>query len=411
MKRASVPWIEIALALTALIALAATARISAARQQAAAPRYDTHSTYDRHAGGYSAWYALLQREGLQVARFERRPAYLPSSVKTFVLAPSASPPPLGLAASPAVHYKPVDYSSLAAWVKSGGRLVFISDFAPAYSALGLPPIDKLAQARDEALPISLSWIDARVRAIAGSGAARIPWSAPARVVPVLGDSKGAVVAYYLFGRGRIIVATDPMIFTNAAIARADNSRLAFDLGAAGRQGIVAFDEWTHGHDSGDSLWRILPTPIRAALYIAATALGLLLIGTSLRFGPAVAIVENPDRTSSEYLDSMATLLERGHAARLAIRDLVGAAIRTAATAAGVADSAPIETIARRLPNGFGGVRREADLLDLGRLTTYVRPTDGELLRAARVSLSLRKEYTRDGPIGIGRRPAAAKRFR
>jgi len=174
---------------------------------------------------------------------------------------------------------------------------------------------------------------------------------------------------------------------------------------AGTGGVVAFDEYVHGYVSGMSWWTILPKPVRAALIIVLSGLSLLLIGTALRFGPTARLPENTERTSAEYLSSMAQLLARGRAARKAMRDLIDVTLNQIAVALGLSDQASLAQIARSVQSSENGQARAAQLQELGRLRALNAPTDNDLLRAAQLCASLRKEYSRYGRIGFGRRAA------
>ncbi|MDQ2818342.1 MAG: DUF4350 domain-containing protein [Candidatus Eremiobacteraeota bacterium] len=403
------PWLETLLTLSALVALGLLARLHASNQQAAA-YVDTHSSYDVRSGGYAAWYEMLRREGVRVERFERRPAYLDAATDALILAPPAAAPG-DLRAASAWGYEPVDYAALAGWVSRGGRLIFVSDHTAAAPALRLPHTVRSARAKDAAVRVFWTPLAARVSHVAGRGDARIALGATGAAVPVLGDAAGAVMVQYRLGRGRVIALTDPTLFTNGEVGKADNARLAYDIAAVGPRGVTAFEEWSHGHAAGDSLWGILPPPMRSGLSIAALALGLVLVGTGWRFGPATKLHENVDRTSFEYLDSMATLLARGRAGRIAIGDLVGAQITAAARDVGLPATASFQTLVERVARGPDGLGRAAALADLHRLAAYAHPTDDEVVRAARIALSLRKGYRKDEPIRVGRRPTAAYRTR
>ena len=379
------------------------------REVARAPRYDTFSSYDTHAGGYRAWYELMAREGARVERFERRPAFLDDSVGTLIAAPNQTEFLMRSQNTGDTTGAPqaIDFENLRAWVKRGGRLVWVTD-GSWDSGLGVAYVGEKGPVHDEAVSVAASPLTAGVSSVSGSSKLRIAFGESASGLPLVADGGGSVVAAYKLGKGAIIVVTDQSLFTNSRIANADNARLAFALAHAST-GSVAFDEYVHGYAAGSSWWTILPAPVRIASVIVLCGLLLLLAGVTLRFGPIARPPENAERTSAEYLSSVAALLARGHAARKAVRDLVTTTLHDVAHGVGLSEQASLSTLAARLRFGEDGARRADELVELDRLGGLDRPSDKDLVRAALLSASLRKEFTRYGRIGFGRRAAPLNR--
>jgi hypothetical protein len=218
------------------------------------------------------------------------------------------------------------------------------------------------------------------------------------------------VGEYPLGKGTVVVVSDESLFQNSNIAKGDNARLAYNLAAQGSHGgTVAFEEWSHGFQSGDTWWTILPQPLKIALIIACVAALLLLVGAAWRFGPTARLPQNDERTSHEYLVSMAALLQRGHATRKAVRDLAESGLHAAARAVGLPDATPASKIAARVRGSESGDRRADDIIALERLAGYENPTTAELTRAASLSRSLRKEFGIDGFDRIEPRRSAPRR--
>jgi len=377
------------------------------RQEASAPRYDTFSSFDAHSGGYRAWYELLGREGMHVERFEQRPAFLDSSVGTLIVAPNLNELELRSEKSGDQTGIPqaIDFDNLQTWVKSGGHLVWITD-GHWDGDLDLNTDSKGVADSDTAVTVALAPQTDGVNAVSGTSSLRVHGSLA--YVPLIADSAGAVVAQRRLGKGSITVVTDQSLFDNKQLTQADNARLAYDL-AAGGSGVVAFDEYVHGYASGSSWWTILPKPVQAGLIVIGAGLLLLLLGTALRFGPTARLPETSERTSAEYLSSMAQLLARGHAARKALRDLVAITLSDVAAGLGLTDRASIRDIVARVQVSQDGEVRAAQLEELDRLRMLPAPTDKDLLRAAQLCAALRKEYAPYGRIGFGRRAAPLRR--
>lgn len=403
-----------------------------ANQRTQVAQYDSFSSFDYQRGGYRAWFEMLHDEGISVARYERQPAYLDSSVASLVVANNIFDAELRQQlGQPSGIYSDADMAALAKWVKAGGRLVWLVDQAtsldlPAGSAKGairkfvrtksddplrLPRVAKTGPEKDAALAFAPSPFTQGVRTVLGSSRLRMPFDADYSLTPLVADRAGSVVGWYPLGKGSIVVVSDETLFENGRLAKADNARLAFDVATYGLQPgqTVAFEEWSHGYQAGDTWWAILPRPFRLAFGIAGAAALLLLLGATWRFGPATRLPQNDERTSLEYLTSMASLLERGDASRKAVRDLARLALHAAARSVGLPDAATASAIATRLQGSDGTDGRASDILTLERLAGYEHPTPTELVKAAQLALTLRKEFALDGLQRIQPRRATARR--
>jgi len=422
---------EILIALAVVTIFVLLALYDYRRQAAVVETFDTFSSYDFQRGGYHAWYDLLKREGVRVTQYQRRPGYLNDSVSTLVIANNAFDAALRSAVGQQGGvYTQNDFDMLRKWVANGGRLVWLTDQATGVSAPGtdvslaarkllnadvapslhLPSVNRSGPEKDAAIPIGTALFTDGVRALSGTSRLRMPFGANPGLTPLIADQGGTVVGWYNLGKGTVVVVTDESLFENSRLNKADNARLAYNIAAQGLQpgDTVAFEEWSHGYQSGDNWWTIMPWTLQLALSIAAGALLLLLVGAVWRFGPAAQVLENNERTSGEYLVSMASLLDRGRARRKAVADLAQIALRIAARSVGMPESSPASLIATRLRGSEAGDRRAHDLLTLERLSGFQEPSAAELVQAARLSRDLRKELTFDG-LHIQPRRAATRR--
>jgi hypothetical protein len=404
-KRSPFPILEAIAALVVVAGYVALAYLQAQQQRSEAPQFDTQSTYDATPGGYRALYEVLQREGVRVEQFERRAAYLDKSTDVLVVSDFdfMDPTALGLVSA--------DLEAIAAWTKAGGTLIIIGRDYREDASLKMAVVGQSRAKIDHARPVIATALTDGVKSVAGSSPNRIPFAQAQRQTPIVADRAGAVVATYRLGAGTVIVVSDPTLFQNRNLAHADNARLAYDLLAtsAGPHGSVAFEELSHGHQVGDTIWSVLPGPARAALVLVGLAVLALLVSTFFRFGPVVRQPSDDERSSAEYLTSMAALLARGGAARKALRDVADAAIRGLAESLGLSDNATVVLLDARLRGRSGGGEAADALLELNRLRSYEYPKEAELLAAARIAAMLRKEYAPHARIGFGRRGSPAKR--
>jgi hypothetical protein len=338
------------------------------------PTYDSYASTDYDRGGYRAWAALLEREGIATTRFVLRPIELDDRIDTLV---SAQPVPQ--LSDPAARTA-ADVAALAAWVRHGGRLVY----AGRNAAL------KAAETNALALPFWLPDVGARgrlagpdaelVRGVEALGADRMLLVEHAGT-PALFDGNGDVVVRYPLGRGEIVAVSDAVPFANAHLAGADNARLAYLLARPRRPGgLVAFDDGIHGALIDRPWYRALPIPLRVSFAIGGVALLLGLIGSALGGGAALPLEPPREPSSAEFVDALAALHERIGARREA-RDVLAHAALAAA-----------------------GPRAVAALL------AAPVATDADLLAGARRAAALRKDIGHDGN-GDGRRAAFAGRTR
>jgi hypothetical protein len=323
------------------------------------PAFDTYASTDYGPGGYRAWAALLEREGFATGRFVRRPIELDDRIDTLV---SAQPVPQ--LTDPAAR-TPADLAALVAWVRRGGRLVYAGRNAALTAAenqfLGLPYLVPDVGPRGP-LAGSLSSVVGRLHALGTNRMLLVEHPGAS----LLSDGNGDVVVRYPLGRGEIVAVSDTLPFTNANIELADNARLAFLLGRPARPGgVTAFDDGPHGALIDRPWYAALPVPLRVALAMGGTALLLGLIGSALRGSPPMPLEPAREPSSAEFVAALAALRERV-GAREATRDVLGLDARV--------------------------------------------ETDAQLLAAAKLAYSLRKDDSHGGN-GDGRRAAFAGRAR
>ncbi len=417
---------EVMIALGVLACFILLGWLDARRTERAAESFDTYSSYDFQHGGYHAWYDLLRREGIRAVHSTRRPAYIDDSVSTLIVAnnlfDAMARKQVGKQAG---VYSSGDLEGLRKWVVSGGRLVWLVDQSmaanvplllgaganPQEADLRLPYVSQSGKSSDHAVSLMPSALTSGVFAVSGTSPLRIPFDSSPHMTPVVADKSGSVVAWYPLGKGSIVVVTDETLFENGRLGHADNARLAYNLAAFNLKPgqMVAFEEWAHGYQTGDTWWTILPRTFQAAIVITGGALLLLLLGSLWRFGPAAQLPDNSERTSEEYVSSMAALLERGGAQRAAVRDLSQIALHAAARSVGMPDSSPASAIAARLQGGNDGDTRAHDLVTLERLAGYEHPSDAELIQAATLSRSLRKDLSFDASHAVQPRRHTSRR--
>jgi hypothetical protein len=191
--------------------------------------------------------------------------------------------------------------------------------------------------------------------------------APVVHVPDGREGEGALVVDYAYGRGRIVLLSDPYVVSNAGINRADNLFLAAGVVTGGAPGRVAFDEFHHGYgEKQNPLFAYLRgTPV-LWMFGQAALVALALVWTrGRRFARAVP-APRPDRRSKlEFVSSMAELQLRARAYDLAVENVYQRTRRALARSAGLpATAGPAQLAARLAPrSGRDRAALEATLRD------------------------------------------------
>ncbi|MDQ3917889.1 MAG: DUF4350 domain-containing protein [Acidobacteriota bacterium] len=199
---------------------------------------------------------------------------------------------------------------------------------------------------------------------AGGPAGKPDESAP---VVHVGDGRGgALLVDYAYGRGRIVVLSDPYIVSNGGINRSDNLFLAFDAVTGGGEGAgrVAFDEYHQGYGATENRFfaYFRGTPV---LWLFAQV-GLVVLAVvwtrGRRFARATPAPRTDRRSKLEFVASMAELQQRARAYDLAVENIYQRTRRALARYGGVGANAPLEQLAERVAARSGRDPRRLEAL-------------------------------------------------
>jgi hypothetical protein len=316
------------------LALAALAVASSFGHHDQSPDGATRASGDYSFGGYRAWYEVLDREGVAVARFRRHhDALRDSGIDTLVLAfPDSSLPH---------RWDATERDALRAWVRAGGRLVDIGTTPAAGKDDGKGELVFIDDTRADRGPLRGPW-SAFVAALPDRGTERLVAAKHARVETLLADHAGALVVRYRYGRGEVVGIATAALFENRALGRGDAARLAYLAARPGRRGgVVAFDEAARNDIVEKPWYRALGAPVLVALALAALA-GLLWLAYGIvPLGPAVRLRAAREPTSEEFVDAVAALYERARARDHARDALVADARRALEHAPRTAENAAL----------------------------------------------------------------------
>jgi hypothetical protein len=282
---------------SALIVVMGVERIALQQREHAS----VYSSYDTGPNGYRALYEVLHGSGVPVTRFERVVASLDPSVRTLIITGYEDDP----------NAKPLDRrdtDELRRFVTNGGRLIAIDeDFAGNLDVT--PGVGTTLRTPHgvAAIPLSTNAYTAGVAGVHG----QINWTFPystSRGIPLLANKDGIVALWYRYGRGEVVAVTAPALFGNETLRNRDNVRFAYNVIAG--HGPVAFDEYIHGYSDGEGIWSVLPTAVRAAVWIVVAIALIALVGANVPFAPPYLPAPADERTSSDYITAIAQLLRR-----------------------------------------------------------------------------------------------------
>jgi len=171
---------------------------------------------------------------------------------------------------------------------------------------------------------------------------------PAPVVHIA-DDNGALLVDYTYGRGRIVVLSDPYIVANRGIRANDNLQLALNA-VTTRDGLIAFDEYHQGRGSTGNAFALYfsGTPVLAIAAQVGLVVLLILWTNARRFARPLPLPQVDRRSSLEFVASMAELQERSRAFDLAIENVYTRTRRVLARYAGVTYNSSRSEIAARI---------------------------------------------------------------
>ncbi|MFO0809514.1 MAG: DUF4350 domain-containing protein [Gemmataceae bacterium] len=263
-----------------------------------------------------------------------------------------------------------DIQECADWVRRGGRALLATNDEAFARQLGVPI--RASKNAAPKTPVAAEAPDVRTL---------MPGEAVVEPINPSARSWGRVfqkplVAIQSVGQGEIWLLTRPDALNNVSLHHGDNAVLTVRLAEAMRQdqpGPIEFDEFFHGLRDRPSFTELLFRPPALAVTLQALFLAALVVWHYLpRFGPAQTLPPPDRRSKEEFLDAMASLLQRNgdydDAFRAAQADLLHRMQRALGLPAGTDAEATIAEAARRR-----GLRPEPYL----RLLTSAGPPRGE----------------------------------
>jgi len=377
------------------------------------------SIYNDRASGSKGLFEFVRESGYTPTVWRRRWAALETSDSQVLIsvAPSAEAPKQMTGGDDSsddessVHLTSSDATALLNWLKPGRTAVVLSselltghtsssDDDSFSDTLGLSIQKATAgQSVTQFTAVQPTPLAHGVLTLDFRSGARIQSTAP-EVAGLFGDRNGSVVSMMPVGKGRLIVIADDAFASNRALGCSENAVFIGNLlGRYARPGAkVLFDEFHHGDadiEGGGSVWGALGRPLQ--LTIVQLLLGMLVafVVASSRFGTPVPLFRQGDRTSAEYVTSLANLYWKAGASTTALEMIYKQFLRELTSRLGLSADVNLETLAdvaaRRGGVGVMEMRRlltlceqhidsgkvsEVELLDLVRRMDRIRKDIG-----------------------------------
>ena len=274
-----------------------------------------------------------------------------------------------------------EVSALAKWTRNGGTVLYVVQ----EPARPLDAKDPLAgdiaiiegqDAPHTVAPAVVSPLTRQVGTITVSSKVRLKSAPVSPWQTLFSDRYGVIAAQKPLGKGRVLVAADPLLVSNQGVRQEDNVVFLANIvqSALGRNGRgLVFDEYHHGVGfeagaSGQENWiSALPLPIKRAVWPVALLLLLIVYNGNQRFGAARALPLASPRASVEYVQSLARWYRRAEAADIVAETLYNDLLRHVARLLELPPDTPGPDIRQRLER-----THPADAPAFAQITTAVQ---------------------------------------
>ena len=273
------------------------------------------STYNSGSAGYKALYLWLRELGVPAKRWERPLMELPREADVLVMM------------SPGLGPGPDELKALETWVRNGGTLILVSSpgdaFARRHFVLEVKMRADDQKKEDKSPSFQPGPYIRGQRTIMGKTHAGVDSKRPDAVLHAR-DAFGKLIMVVEEGKGRVIMVSDPSLFSNVKLREGDHARLALDilLSHLG-QGQLLFDEYHHGYGRINSVAAYVFRSEAFVPLLQVMFLVLLLWAfAGRRFGPARPLRRGMERSSMEYVRAVAQLFQRVKARRLALESVL-----------------------------------------------------------------------------------------
>jgi len=272
------------------------------------------STYNAASAGYKALYLWLREMGVPVKRWENPFTELTREAGVLVVM------------SPRLGPGPGEVKALESWVRDGGTLILVAWPRNALEKqFGFEAQMRVRDKKKEEEGLSFQpgpYIRGQ-RTIVSKTHPGVDSQRPEAIVHAR-DAFGNLIIVVEEGKGRVIMVSDPSLFSNLKLREGDHARLALDILLTHLdEGLLLIDEYHHGYGRVTSVAAYVFqseafVPLGQVMFLVL----LLWAVAGRRFGPARPMQRETERSSMEYVRAMAQLFHRVKARRLALESVL-----------------------------------------------------------------------------------------
>ena len=158
------------------------------------------------------------------------------------------------------------------------------------------------------------------------------------------------------GEGKLIIIADSAFASNANLGQGDNAVFLANIlkSSARPNDTVLFDEYHHGEsDSNGGLWEAIGRPMQMATVQLVLAMFVLFAAVAPRFGRPLPMNATTQRTSAEYVASLAALYAGGKATTAALEPIYRQFLRDTCISVGVPVDITLDRLAQIAARGKG----------------------------------------------------------
>lgn len=298
------------------------------------------STFSTHPTGCKALFLLLKELNLPAARWRSRYTRLESVNGVLIVLDPQSVP-----------FTKREIKSLKKWIRQGNTLMMFHGgprTSPPWGAvsgrLAKPEGKKHGETKNnqetdedslvdafDLVPVhrnksGRSTVNVSEQAIYGvsglSVSNRTRWkSATGGWTVVVRDKEGPVIVSAKMGKGEVIAVSDASMASNRILPLDQNVRLVPALLLQkGKPGKVLFDEYHHGHAMAESFWHYAASSVFGWILLQILVAGALVLYSrrASHAGRFRSLIQPKGRSSLEYVQSMANVLESSKAGTVAL---------------------------------------------------------------------------------------------
>jgi hypothetical protein len=292
------------------------------------------TTYDTGRDGYKVLFLLFDRMGYDTGRFEKDIVHIGDSQKTnlVIIYPYSE------------HLKEGYAQKLHQWVENGNNLLVIDDGnSPLWELLGITCL-KTDSIRNKQVQISENTgVLNNVNTIGPVGQWRFKIPEQEERFDIhLEDEQGVICVSKSIGKGKIILFSSPVTFTNNNIKENDNVILISNLVASMGGAKIYFDEFLHGYGRKDFSFS---ASAEAVFWQFGIVILLFYACFLVRFGKIRPLKGGNVRIATEYVHSLGNLFKKAQARSFVLKNLVRNLQRRTGSRTGISQEASIEKLA------------------------------------------------------------------